>query len=104
MYTGKKYGKLTLISEPYKKPGKRKNLVQVKCECGCIAEKQFYSVTMNIIKSCGDCYRKKSNKIPRTSDKGRRLYNSWRIMLTKCHNPDSPVYTRYGAKGIKVCE
>lgn len=30
-------------------------------------------------------------------------YNTWRSMLSRCHNPDHDNYPRYGAKGIHVC-
>jgi hypothetical protein len=32
------------------------------------------------------------------------LYGVWRGMLTRCENPNSPSYNRYGGRGIKVCE
>jgi hypothetical protein len=31
-------------------------------------------------------------------------YNSWATMLHRCHNPATPGYRYYGAKGIKVCK
>lgn len=31
-------------------------------------------------------------------------YMTWTRMIERCHNPDSPGYKWYGARGIKVCE
>jgi hypothetical protein len=28
----------------------------------------------------------------------------WKLMLSRCHNPDGLGYRYYGARGIKVCE
>lgn len=28
---------------------------------------------------------------------------AWRLMINRCHKPNSPDYFRYGARGIKVC-
>ena len=34
---------------------------------------------------------------------GTRLYNIWRGMKTRCHNPNDKDYPHYGGKGITVC-
>lgn len=41
--------------------------------------------------------------------RGRRdnptpTYSSWMAMLTRCTNPNSKLYTHYGARGITVCD
>lgn len=33
-----------------------------------------------------------------------RIYGIWNGMLTRCYNPKSKSYWRYGKKGIKVCK
>lgn len=32
------------------------------------------------------------------------LYNRYKSMLNRCHNPSNPSYARYGAKGVTVCD
>jgi hypothetical protein len=31
-------------------------------------------------------------------------YNSWSAMIQRCTNPNSPVYSFYGGRGISVCQ
>lgn len=31
-------------------------------------------------------------------------WKSWRAMMVRCYNPKHPAYTRYGGKGIQVCQ
>lgn len=32
------------------------------------------------------------------------LYGTWNRMVSRCENPGDPVFERYGARGIKVCD
>ena len=34
----------------------------------------------------------------------RKLYHVWSAMVKRCINPNCTSYSRYGAKGIKVCD
>lgn len=36
--------------------------------------------------------------------KTRSLYNIWRTMIKRCHNPQDKDYAKYGGRGIKVCD
>lgn len=33
-----------------------------------------------------------------------RLYERWRNMIGRCHNPNRPDWVSYGGRGIEVCE
>ena len=36
--------------------------------------------------------------------KNRKLYRVWGGMLSRCNNPNHPLYKNYGGRGIKVCD
>ena len=36
--------------------------------------------------------------------KGTRLYRIWQMMKNRCHNPRTPRFKDYGARGITVCD
>jgi hypothetical protein len=36
--------------------------------------------------------------------KRHKLYGVWVTMRNRCSNPKNPAYSRYGGRGIKVCE
>jgi hypothetical protein len=33
-----------------------------------------------------------------------RIYQTWKSMRSRCHNPNDPSFAYYGAKGIVVCD
>ena len=36
--------------------------------------------------------------------RGSKLHCIWRGMKSRCHNPNRPVWPRYGGRGISICE
>lgn len=87
----------------------------VRCECGTMRELPASALRRGNTKSCG-CLRyteKSRNAIrARTTKHGHNTpgtpvsatYVSWYAMTSRCHNPKSTGYSRYGGRGIKVCE
>lgn len=82
-----------------------------KCRCQCGVEKTIAkgSLVSGLTQSCG-CYGKErrcealtthghSPSLNQSSE-----YRSWTCMLTRCSNPHSANYPRYGGKGITVCQ
>ena len=40
----------------------------------------------------------------KTADGGSREYHCYNAMRARCHNPKTPHFSRYGARGISVCD
>ena len=101
-YIGKKYGRLTILSEP---EGEHR-YVNCKCDCGTIKQIQLHALKSGRIVSCG-CYNKEVNKERLTTHgmhNTKGAYFSWQSMKARCLNPNATGYAYYGGRGIKVCE
>lgn len=99
-----RFNKLVFIRETHPKDGKRRALF--RCDCGNLTEVDVYGVRNGCPKSCGCAYKDyidsgshKTHGLTRT-----HIYARWKTMLSRCRNPNSQKYPRYGARGIKVCD
>lgn len=96
-YSGCKFGKLTVINKLPQKPYEK---AKYKCICECGAE--VIVVGSNLVTghttSCG-CLVVKH----RLAHK-ERLYNIWVGMRQRCRDKKSKDYSKYGGRGISVCE
>lgn len=73
-----------------------------KCGCG----KEFEARLSNINRgqlSCGCAKSKPPIKI-KHGRYGTPAYSSWDSMMTRCYSAKSNSYSRYGGRGITVCE
>ncbi len=110
--TGKKYGRLTVLSR-YKnrksKSGRTEVMWLCKCDCGNIVSLRGVSLRNGNTISCG-CYRKECSSQRMHSNNtihgfgGTRIYKIWQAMIDRCENENNKKYKNYGARGIKVCE
>lgn len=75
------------------------------CECGKSKVVPYKQLSRGQTKSCG-CLMIDRTKEANTKHgkKGTRIYRIWNGMLTRCRNPKSKDYGRYGGRGIEVCE
>lgn len=81
------FGRLTV--ESYAGEGKW----NCKCRCGKTKKVPNYYFKQITYPTCGKC---------KVKDTYPLAYKSYDSMIQRCHNPDSPDYKRYGAKGITV--
>lgn len=97
---GDRFGRLTVIG-----PAARKYHYDCICDCGKKTSVNFYRLRDGITKSCG-CYQsdrtRETNSTHRMSKS--RAFRIWSEMRTRCNNPNSTCYKRYGARGISVCD
>jgi len=76
-----------------------------RCDCGREVTVSAPSLRQGDTKSCG-CYHSErvieSHATHRMSNS--QMYKTWRTMKARCENPAATGYSRYGGRGIYVCE
>lgn len=99
--TGKRYGRLTVLSRA---DNTKHGLARWVCRCDC---GNTVTVIGNHLRrgdtlSCG-CFHNEGNH--RTHGKSHsRVYGIWRNMLSRCENENGTGFEHYGGRGISVCE
>ena len=119
---GKKFGRLTVLSDAGTKGGRTYS--NCLCDCGKIVVVSNKHLKSGHTKSCG-CYKneiireigkitgktnikyaqKQAHENNRKHDmSGTRLYRIWLQMKQRCYNEKNDHYQYYGGKGILVCD
>jgi len=104
---GDTYHHLTVIRELPERKG-RQIYYECQCECGNIISVRGSNLRNGNTKSCG-CF-KIQQLIERStvhSGAGRRkepLYKIWSGMRQRCYDSNADKYSRYGGRGINVCD
>ena len=107
-FVGKRFGRLLVIEEFYKKDHKVHNLWYARCKCDCGNEREVYKYSLTAkspTTSCG-CRLKEihENRFHTKHNMGNTsLYNRWVGMKGRCYNSNNKKYKNYGARGIQVC-
>ena len=110
---GKRFGRLVVLADapPQTSPsGRRTRMLQCLCDCGYEHVTHATSLRHGITRSCG-CFQRELDH-PRTHGESRSVggaqgsieYTAWNRMRDRCTNPNNPSYSRYGGRGIKVCD
>lgn len=108
--TGLEFGRLKVLSFSREvKSGKRYRKYWIcKCDCGNEKEIRTDSLTSGFVKSCG-CLKEEQNKINLIKNhshkqSGKRLYHIWQGIKNRCLDVNNHRYSRYGGRGISICE
>jgi hypothetical protein len=104
---GEKFNRLTIIDEtaPTYCGARRFRTIRCLCECGAFVEALLMHVRSGHTKSCGCLVAEKVARNAVVHGLHRHsAYGSWQSMMSRCFNPESTSYLRYGGRGITVCE
>lgn len=98
--TGMRYGRLT-AQERAGTSVSKKVLWKCLCDCGNTTVVDVCALVTGNTSSCG-CFLKE--KITKHGATGKGSYNTWRAMMRRCYKEQDKDFSRYGGKGIVVCE
>lgn len=94
--TGKRYGKLVVVSRaPSRKAKTRWNCL---CDCGTETTVDAYNMTSGKTRSCGCSYATQGRQTQ------TREWGIWSKMKERCYNPRWRNFKFYGAKGVCICQ
>lgn len=101
-YLNKKYNRLTFIQQI---DGGNPPKGLFKCDCGIEKIINCYAVFKGFTKSCG-CWKKERQHCLNEKHKLSRhpLYDKWHDMKLRCYKETATMYSRYGGRGIKICD
>jgi hypothetical protein len=104
--TGRAFGRWRVVERAHTRLGKVRWLC--RCECGEERTVAATALTRGTSKSCGCLKREASPWNFRHGESGSSYYsaeyNAWLAMRQRCGNPNGHAYSRYGGRGITICE
>ena len=105
--SGMRFGMWTVLAEDGKnKHGAYKWIC--RCDCGTVRSVAGHTLRLGKSTCCGCNARNRieASKKATVKHNGRkdRLYNVWRGVIDRCCNRNSKYYSRYGGRGISICE
>ncbi len=105
--TGQRFGRLVVLEQAeQKRYGETFWLCQ--CDCGNQTITTSGALRSGNCRSCGCLHREAAREqgLKGTTHglTGTRLYRVWTNMKTRCYNKRNHNYTRWGARGITVCD
>jgi hypothetical protein len=79
-----------------------------RCDCGEIRHVMFYQLVKNKTFRCICCTRRLMNPNYKHGEARKeqrsREYECWARINARCYNPSVREYSRYGGRGIRVCD
>ena len=102
--TNKRFGKIVCI-KPLRVNNHKEVVWLCKCDCDNFCEKSSGTFkNISKIASCG-CMKGKKPHITNLELKNYKpIHECYVNMKTRCYNPNYELYSRYGGRGIKVCD
>lgn len=102
---GSKFGRLTVLSDPFTPENKTRTYVYTECSCGVFGAKAVADLSSGATTSCG-CYARERSSERESSHRmsGSREYNVWKGIKQRCTNPSHTHYASYGGRGIMMCD
>lgn len=105
--SGKKFGRLTVLSLHEKAEGSTRHKWLCQCTCGNTAIAVIKDMQSGKTRSCGCLFT--DMLVARNKKHGliydhKRTYRTWKDLRQRCNNPNNKDYKDYGGRGIQVCE
>lgn len=100
-YIGKNFGNLTVVGIDASLDRPNANHWIFRCSCGATFSEYPSRVLSGHKKSCG-CQKGKSSFVHGCN--GDEFYPTWYGMMRRCYNASNHNYSRYGGRGITVCD
>lgn len=91
---GQTKGKLTILGVA----GKSNGRLCFGCSCECGRFVVVLGQNFGRQATCGRCIRD-YHGLSHT-----KIHRTWLAIINRCHNPKTPGFTKYGAKGVAVCD
>ncbi len=95
--TGRKFGRLRVVSCAGQAKKCDNYRWECHCDCGEVVIVKAANLKNRYSRSCGCSQRK--HMATNTPE-----YQAWQGMKNRCHNPNDASFSRYGGRGIKVCD
>ena len=99
-YSGMRFGHWTVLSKT-----DAKKMWLCRCDCGNVLPVNIDNLKRGKSTRCNKCKGKLyKSRMTTHGESKTRLYYVWLTMRNRCIRKDVPSYSRYGGRGIKVCE
>jgi hypothetical protein len=106
---GERFGRLVVVAAAENDEGSQARRVACRCECGVERIVPCTSLRAGSTRSCGCLHNELLAEDARARFTthgmfGTATYRAWAALVTRCTNPRTKDWARYGGRGITVCD